>query len=446
MHVRTLKQFGLLLSSNLKFDLVLTGFSCNSQAVIPGNLFFALGGAKTDGHAHLEEAAQKGAVAAVVRADYNGPAFGMYLVKVKDPLEALQQAGSLLAAASQAKVVAITGSVGKTTTKEFTAQLLKQKYKVFATPGNNNSQIGIPLALLNGLEGDEEVMVVEMGMTEKGNIKRLTEILPPDVAILTAVELVHAANFDSLSEIAEAKSEIFSHPRTKIGFLNHELKDFEKISKVGACPKLSFSVVSSCADYYLDDQSEQLKIEEKESDPVELGSFLLLGRHNRKNLLSSIACARFFGVEWEAIRAALPNLELPERRLEVVQRKGVIFINDSYNASPVSLKAALDTLPRPRGSGKRIAVVGEMLELGKFSRQCHREVAEAALEKVDRMLCLGNECREMCDCWVSAGRDAELFSSRADLVAKLREIVSEDDVVLLKGSRANLLWKVLEEL
>lgn len=129
-----------------------------------------------------------------------------------------------------------------------------------------------------------------------------------------------------------------------------------------------------------------------------------------------------------------------------MKKKGIVFINDSYNASVASVKAALETLPAPKKGGKCIAVIGEMLELGKLPKQCHREIAEKALEKVDHMLCLGAECREIYDCWISAQRNVNWFQSRTDLVEVLRAIASSGDIILLKGSRANLLWKVLEEI
>ncbi len=446
MYINSFRQFASLLNIFVDNDCMIKAFSVDSRLVNRGDLFFALPGQKTDGHHYLAEIAQKGAAAAVVSRDYQGPDYGLLLLKVDHPLLALQEAARNLLQRLSCKIVGITGSVGKTTTKDFTACLLKQKYKVFATPGNHNSQIGIPLVLLNHLVGDEQILVLEMGMTHPGNIAGLTQLFPPDLAILTTVELVHAVNFESLSEIAQAKAEIFSHPKTKMGILSYELEDFEKISEVGSCPKLSFSVLSSCADYYLSDQSEQLKVDTKVSGSRELGRFAVLGMHNRKNLLAAIACARFFDVEWDEIKAVIPMLVLPERRLEVVEKEGILFVNDSYNASAASVKAALETLPLPKKGGKRIAVIGEMLELGKFSKQCHREVAEAALEKVDHMLCLGEECREIYDCWLSAQRNVEWFQNRADLVQALRKIACRGDVVLLKGSRANLLWKVLEEI
>lgn len=445
MYINSLKKFACLLNLFIENDAAITTFCVDSRLVKQGDVFFALPGAKTDGHQYLAEVASKGAVAAVVSRAYQGPDFGMVLLPVEDPFETLQEAGKSLVQTLSCKIVGITGSVGKTTTKEFTAAILKQKYRVFATPGNNNSQIGIPLALLNHLQGNEEILIIEMGMTHSGNITALTKIVPPHVALLTAVELVHAANFNSLSEIAQAKAEIFSHPDTELGILNYELEDFEEICKVGSCPKLSFSVLSSCADYYLFDENGQLKIVNKQGRG-DLGSFNILGRHNRKNLLAAIACARFFEMDWEEIKAALPTLVLPERRLEILEKQGIVFINDSYNASAVSVKAALEALPAPKYGGKKIAVIGEMLELGKFSRQCHREVAEKALETVDYMLCMGPECREIYDCWVSAQKNVEWFQTRADLVDVLRKIASPGDVVLLKGSRANLLWKVLEEI
>lgn len=441
-----LSQAARLMGHDYFGDEIAAGYCVDSRLIKKGDLFFALPGAKADGHHFLQEAAAKHAVAAVVGANYNGESYGLPLIKVKDPLEALQTLAKRVLEHRQVRTVGITGSLGKTTTKDFIATILKEKFRVAASPGNSNSQTGLPLNILNHTKGDEEILVLEMGMTHPGNIAKLVHIAPPEIALITTIDLVHIANFDSLEGIARAKSEILSHPKTKLGIISYDIENYAAIFNTGACSKLSFSVSSSCADYFLEAISDRLHVTEKGGEKIALGTLNTPGKHNQHNFLAAVAVARSLGISWDEIRHAMGACTLPERRLQHIEKLGVLFVNDSYNASMSSVKAALDTLPAPKKGGKRIAVIGSMLELGKYSAECHQKVGEHALQKVDKMLCLGQECSPICDCWSGAGRQVELFMTRADLVEALRKSMQEGDVVLLKGSKAKELWKVIEEI
>lgn len=423
----------------------ITGVSVDSRLTARGDLFFALPGAQVDGHNFLSEVASKGAVAAVVKSDYVGPAHGMALVHSENVLASLQLLAHNFIKQSHTKIVAVTGSVGKTTTKEFITTLLQSKYNVSASPGNSNSQIGLPLALLNHSTLEENFIVLEMGMSLPGQIAKLVEIAPPSVAIVTSVALVHACNFDSIEDIALAKAELFSHPDTKLGIYPKEC-DFGIFSCTGASRKLSFSTTLSTADYFLETRQNKMTLFTHSGWLSQFPQLNLPGLHNRHNFLAAAVAARHLGMSWEEIRFAQASLILPERRMQIVEKDGVIFANDSYNASEISTKSALSSLPDPTGSGKKIAVIGEMLELGKFSKQCHLAVGEHALNCVDRMLCLGQDCAPIVECWQQAGRPVFWSKDRNLLVDALRVQLSPGDVVLLKGSRANGLWKVLEEI
>jgi UDP-N-acetylmuramoyl-tripeptide--D-alanyl-D-alanine ligase len=431
-----LSDFAHLLELSVSHDVDISGVAVDSRLLKPQELFIALRGAQVDGHDFLEVAASKGAAAAIVNQSYAGSDFGLPLIRVEDSSRALQAMAKALIERRAPKVVGVTGSVGKTTTKDFITTLLKQKFRVASTPGNSNSQIGMPLAVLNHTQGDEEILVLEMGMTEKGQIANLVQLAPPDVAVITTVGLVHACYFDSLKEIAQAKAEIFSHSKTKLGILPLELENFKEVLQVGTCRKLSFSVVSSVADFNLSAISEVLSLE----------SFKIPGKHNTHNLLAAIACARCLEVDWELIQKGIEELVLPEKRLQIVLKDGITFVNDSYNASQLSVQAALEILPEPQKNGKKIVALGEMLELGKYSRQCHLEIAESALKFADEIFCLGQECKVVKEHWDRNNRPAHWFFDRSDLVKALREKVKSGDVVLLKGSRAKQMWKVLEEL
>lgn len=423
----------------------ISGVAVDSRLIKQGDLFFALPGEQTDGHHFLKEAASAGAVAAVVKNSYQGSSFGMPLIYTEDVLKALQQLASAFISKSRSRIVAVTGSLGKTTTKDFIGALLSSKFSVSASPGNSNSQIGLPLAILNHASLEEEILVLEMGMTLPGHISQLIDIAPPVVAIVTTVALVHACNFNSIADIARAKSEIFSHSRTELG-IYHKESDYEAVlSRSGNCRKISFSTTSSEADLFLETGLEQYRVKEFDKTGM-VAPLELPGTHNRHNFLAAIAIARYFGMTWEEIRHAQINLKLPERRLQQIEKFGAIFINDSYNASEMSVKAALSTLPEVKIGAKRIAVLGEMVELGKFSEQCHYSVGEYALNYVDRMICFGEGCLPILKCWQKAGRPIIWSPDRAGAVAALRQCLQSGDVVLLKGSRAKGVWKVLDEL
>lgn len=426
-------------------NAAVTGFSVDTRLLKDGNIFFALSGANVDGHSYLAEAAAKKVAGAVVSKSYQGPDYNLPLFRVNDPLDSLQNLSAAVLKVTKPTVVAVTGSLGKTTTKDFITVLLKSTFKVASSPGNSNSQIGLPLTILNQLQGDEDIVVLEMGMTHPGQIAKLVGIAPPKIAVLTSVNLVHACNFSSISEIAKAKSEIFGHPHTILGIIPRDISTFADVVDEGFCQKKTFSLTRKDVDLYLEERKGgfQLHTEEK---TIALPELEIPGKHNRSNLLAAIAVAHTLGVSWKAIQKAIPTLELPERRLQLIEKKGVLFVNDSYNASEASVKAALECLPKPKRGQKTIAVIGEMLELGVFSSACHLAVGEAALSQVDCMICLGKECGPIVKCWQKANRPVAWCASLEEVVVELRKLMQPNDVVLLKGSRKNGLWNVLTAL
>lgn len=432
-----------LIEAKCEHNPIVEGICVDSRLAKPGDLFFALPGEKVDGHSYISQAASLGAIAAVVEKKYPLHHGTFPLIYVDDTLKALQMMAKNVLKQRNAKIVAITGSVGKTTTKDFTAALLKPYFRIASSPGNSNSQIGLPLTIMNHTNGDEQVLILEMGMTHPGQISELIKIAPPDIAIITTIALVHACNFESLEEIAAAKSEIFSHPKTKLGIVD---KEFAEISRKGDFPKCTFSVTDNNADFFLYEEHGFLHINENQKNVITLPLLPVVGSHNKHNFLAATAAARALGIDWNSIRSSMASLCLPECRLEIIKKHGATFVNDSYNASEKSLKAALSSLPPTLPGGKTIAVIGEMLELGKFSEKCHREVGEFSLNYVDVMFCLGKECWPIYDIWRSKGKPVEWKLSRSDVLESLRKQLNPGDVILLKGSRTNQLWKILEEI
>jgi UDP-N-acetylmuramoyl-tripeptide--D-alanyl-D-alanine ligase len=441
-----LKAFSELLGVAIDSEKLITGVCTDSRLINPGDLFFALSGDRVDGHTFLKDCAEKGAAAAVVLTSYSGPNFGLHLLRVEDVRDALQlSAKRLLEKYHPKKVIAITGSVGKTTTKEFVSTLLRERYSVASTKGNANSQVGLPLTIFQ-MEGQEEILVLEMGMTHPGQIANLVTIAPPDIAVLVFVALVHAVNFNSLDDISRAKAEIFSSPQTQLGIINQDICNFQEVSHKGSCLKQTFSITSPSADYYSEGSSEGSITLSCLGKEKHIFPWNIPGRHNEQNFLAAVAVARHLGLSWSEIKKGAEKLALPERRLQRIEKLGATFINDSYNASLASIKAALESLPKPLPGCKTIAVFGEMLELGQFSEACHSEVGEFALGHADQLFCLGEGCKPIEDVWNRENRPVERFLQRAELVVKLRKHVSPGDVILLKGSRAKELWKVLDEI
>jgi UDP-N-acetylmuramoyl-tripeptide--D-alanyl-D-alanine ligase len=423
------------------FEGNITGFCVDSRQIKPNNLFFALKGARVDGHDYLQEVKSLGAIAAVVSNEYPGKIDGLLLLKVDDVLSSLQKLAKQVLASLPMKIVAITGSVGKTTTKDFTTTLLREKFEVAAFPGNPNSQIGLPLALLNHDLKDKDILILEMGMDQPGQISQLTQIAPPYISLITTTALVHARNFDSIEAIGYAKAEIFSHPQTEIGILSRDIVNFHELKNFGNGSKLSFSISHPEADFFLEETKEGFMINKASFDPLPVP-----GRHNLHNFLAAVSIARTLGLSWDEIRCGAAKLHLPDKRFQILSLRGATFVNDAYNACEVSMKAALDSLPAPKTGGKRIACLGEMGELGSFSEQCHREVAKKSLENIDVMLCLGEGCIPIVKCWEEAKRPVFFFQDRTKLVEKLRELLNEGDTVLVKGSNFKQMWKVIEEL
>jgi len=442
----TIKEIAYRLGASCKSDQSFKGYSVDSRMLSSGNLFIALEGENSDGHQFLEEAAKRKAAGAVVSSSYDGESYGLPLIKVNKPLHALQTlAKNFVQGLKKTKIVGITGSVGKTSVKEMAATLLKAKYRVFSSQGNFNSQIGLPLTILNNIFGDEDVLVLEMGMSLTGEISRLIAIAPPTIALINNVEYVHAANFKDLRAISRAKGEILLHPKTELGILSYDIQNRMQLIGMGDCRKLTFSVVSPQADAYLSSDGPPFEGKIGET-PVNLKHFPFKGRHNLHNFLAAATIAMQLGMGWEEILACIPFLKNPSLRQESVHAKGITVINDAYNASEVSMKAAFDCLPDPVPGGKKWALVGEMHELGPYSKEAHENVGKYALDHIDGLFCLGEECLPMVEIWKNKGKPVKWSSNRDDLVNVLLNVVKPGDVVLLKGANSLRLWEVIQEI
>jgi len=427
----SIQKIGQALGTPCEGETQVTGYQIDSRRIGPGELFFALKGGRTDGHAHLAEAKERGAVGAVVSKGYGGPDFGLLLLPVEDVTLSLQGLASRFIEEERPYMIGISGSLGKTTAREFIATLLEGKFRVGKTELNYNTKLTYPITLLNR-RGDEEVLVVELGITEPGDMERLLQIAAPDLSVLTRVAWVHGAFFPrGLLDIAKEKGKIFSHPRTKKCIFHHGLYEYPEAIEQIHGEKVSFSMEDRSADYFL---SGEYFIDEKgvrayRFDPPYKQAHVL------HNFLAAVSVARAMKLEWDEINRQVPKLQLPKMRFEEYEKGGVIFVNDAYNANPDSMRAALSHLPEPKEGGKRIAVLGMMVDMGPESENIHREVGRFAQKYVDHLLVMGEEAAPIYEAFQEGKKPAEQHLQFETLAERLKELMRPGDVVLVKASR-----------
>lgn len=428
-------------------DGEILGFATDSREVQPGFLFIAIKGERVDGHDYVRLALENGAVGCLVERRIGG-----FEIVVDDIETALARFGGSLRAEFSGPVVGITGSNGKTTTKEFVAAALSHLGSVLKNVGNKNTQYTSPL-LWAGLTPETKSVVVEMGMRGFGQIKHLAEIARPTIGVVTVVGTAHIEKVGSREGILRAKGELLeSLPEGGVAVIWREDDYFSELKRISPCRVVSFGsgIDADCrvVGYRSDDWGRctvRLGYGGEEAE-VELPTF---GRHQALNAACAVLVACEAGVEFVDAVAALSGADLPGMRLEIVERGGVTVLVDTYNASPDSTVAALDALAQGPAKGRRLAILGEMKELGDFTERGHRLVGQAlARANVDRALLTGGPTRFIYDEARSAGmREDQLISCDELDLGVVRAFLDEceaGDTVLIKGSRALALESVLE--
>ena len=423
------------------------GYSIDSRTVRPGELFFAVRGERLDGHDFIDQALARGAVAAVVRRDHLARyPIRAQLVAVEDTLVALQTLATAVRRMWARPLIAVTGSVGKTTTKDAIAHVLASRFRVLKSEGNFNNHFGLPLMLLK-LEPEHDVAAIELGMSHAGEIAALAKIAQPEIGVVTCVAAVHLEFFNSVSDIARAKYELItSLPATGIAVLN---ADDEYVCQFGR--DFKGKVVTFGMNPSADVRAEN--IEQRGSlgsgfDVIvggyrEKATLPLVGNHNISNALASVAVGIERGLTPSEAVGALRTLAPSDKRGQVVQLDNITIINDCYNSNPKALKAMVDALVAMPAK-RRIVVAGEMLELGPSAADLHRQAGEhIAGQKIDVLLGVRGLAQEI----VAAAQSRV----RADFVATpeqagewLAHEARDGDVVLLKASRGVKLERALE--
>ena len=434
------------------------GVSIDSRTVAPRQLFVAIQGPRHDGHQFVAAALQAGALVAIVAeqrlADYPD-AVRARLIGVPDTLTALQELARAVRRAWGRRIAAVTGSVGKTTTKEILAALLGAKFRILKSEGNLNNEYGLPLALLR-LEPEHEAAVVELGMSHRGELRRLAEIAEPEVGVVTQVAPVHLEFFSSVDEIALAKRELIeglAGPDT-VAVLNADDPRVARFAEVARGRVLTFGF-SGAAQF----RAENVADRGAEGSAFDLISpqgrvpleFPLPGRHSIANALAALAAASVWGIGLPDAAAVLPHLAPGEMRGRLLRlSSGIAIINDSYNSNPVALRAMTELLARTPGSQRRILAAGEMLELGPESPRLHRDARRhAAAQHLDCVVGVQGDAAELVKGSVEGGlprEDVHFFSSAADAAGFLLEFLQPGDLLLVKGSRGVRMERIVEAL
>jgi UDP-N-acetylmuramoyl-tripeptide--D-alanyl-D-alanine ligase len=428
----------------------ISGVSIDSRTISQGQLFFAISGPRFDGHNFLADVAMKGALAAVVHRDAPAPP-SFPLLRVQDTTRALQELARHRRLAAEVPVVAITGSVGKTTTKEMTAALLATRGPVLKTEGNLNNRYGLPLSLLR-LREEHTAAVLELGMSAAGELRELAGIARPDVAVITRVSPVHLEFFSSVDAIAVAKAEILEGLRPGgTAVLNG---DDERLRRIGE--RLSGRVVWFGRDRRYEVSAESwrgtgfgMRFDLRVAGRTVDIALPLAGPHFVQDFLAAAAAAHALDVAPEAMAEAATGLSPARHRGEVVRLgEGVVLLDDCYNSSPDALEAAVVALTLLPGQ-RRVAVIGDMLELGKEGPALHREAGRHLVGKVDVVMGVGELAKELLGGAREAGMASEAlhhFADADEAAGGVPGLIAPRDAVLVKASRGVRLEKVVKAL
>ena len=440
-------------------DEVITEATIDSRQVIPGSMFVALPGERTDGHDYIEQAFKRGAVIALVQRDLTDrlPVLdirsglqpeainklqGPFCIWVENTLKALQQVAHFWRRKLTLRVVGITGSVGKSTTKELVAEVLSQRYRTLKNVGNLNNEIGLPLTLLSLTEGHERA-VLEMGFYVPGEIAFLCDLAQPQIGVITNVSAVHAERAGSIEDIARGKAELVQAlppAPDGVAILNYDdplVREMASQTKA----RVFFYGLDSGADLWADG-IESLGLEGIRFRLHYRGEILhlrvpMIGRHSVHTALRAAAVGLVDNLTWQEIVDGLHTRKTQLRLMIVRAENGAMILDDSYNSSPESTLAALNLLDELEG--RKVAVLGDMLELGPYEEQGHVLVGVRASEVVNELVTVGERGRIIANAALKAGLPASAtkdFSNTQEAIEYLRERLNDQDVVLVKGSHA----------
>ena len=411
--------------------------STDTRKIEEGTMFIALKGENFNGNNYVLVAFNKGAKIAIVdevKCDLNELKEDVALIKVQNTGRALMDLAKFYREKLGLKVVGITGSAGKTSTKDLVAAVLSDKYKVFKTKGNFNNEIGLPLMILE-LDSTYDVAILEMGMRGLGQIKELAEIASPDLGIITNIGISHIEILKTRENILKAKMEIatfFDKNNTLVVCGNDDF--------LGSLPSAEYKIVKTGVGENFKIGAKNIALEELSSkftvydgEKEEEFSLDMPGEHNISNLMLGIAIAKELGVSFEEMKRGLNNIEATSMRLELIKKDGFSILNDCYNSSPVAVKSAIDVMKNIEGK-RRIAVLGTMRELGHKSEEAHEEIGKYAKENgIEKVLCFGDFSENIKEGY---GEGCTVYENKEELIKDLLNIICDGDIILVKASRS----------
>ena len=420
----------------------------DSRERVDNGLFIPIIGERFDAHQFIEQAIENGAVAALWDRKKEIPSTipeSFVFFFVDDTVQALQQLAKKYRQDVNPIVIGITGSNGKTTTKDLVSSVLATNYRTHRTVGNFNNEIGMPLTILQ-MKDDTEVLVVEMGMSDFGEIDRLTNIAQPDYAIITNIGESHIEHLGSREGIAKAKLEITNGLKRDGKLLidgDEKLLDIckekENVISIGFTEDLTVKITN----VQLINQMTTFEVNGKHYE------IPLLGAHHAKNATFAITIGESLGLTEEQIQTGLKSVEHTSMRFEwLTGKNGVTIINDAYNASPTSMKAAIDVMKQLTGFKRKIVVLGDILELGEYSESLHRSVAQHISSPIDIVYTYGNEARVISQEIIKRkkGIESSHFDDKEELINKLQEHANDNTVMLFKASRGMKFEQFVENL
>jgi UDP-N-acetylmuramoyl-tripeptide--D-alanyl-D-alanine ligase len=432
-----------------------SGVSIDSRTIQAGELFFAIRGPHTDGHLHVGTALNAGALGAVVDGGFvPSPDFpaDRVLIRVGDTHAALKELAAEVRRRWLGSLVAVTGSVGKTTTKEFIAHVLRSEYSVYRSHGNYNNLFGLPLSILQ-LGAADHIGVFEMGMSAAGEIAEMCRIARPHAGVLTAIAPVHLEFFSSIDDIARAKGELADALDERGTFVYNA--DDPRVRAIGEATRARVISFGTGAD--ADVAAEEVEVAALDETRFTLRAFgetrramlPFAGLHYVMDALPAVALARHYRIPLEQIVESLGDLRSAPMRGQVMRfKEGFTLIDDSYNSNPRALLQMIETVAALRGPDRRILVGGEMRELGPESKRFHRESGQAAAQRgIDRVVAVGGDAAELARGARDAGMpdaSVQFFADSDEAARHVRDLVRPGDLVLVKGSRGVHLERVVE--
>ena len=427
--------------TNILLENPISGISTDSRECIDGDLYIAIKGETVDGHNFITEAQSNGAVAALINRP-NEVINDIQQLIVDDPIKCIGQVANAWRKKYNIPVIGITGSNGKTTTKDLIKHFLESKYTVHSTKGNFNTSIGVPLTLLQ-MQGKHNFSIIEMGANQPGDIKTLCKIVEPTDGLITNIAPAHLEGFGSIEHVALEKSELFTYLTNGTAYIN--ILD-EWISSFTIQAKSKVYGDSIDCDYYASHNRESdgniiLTINENELN-IKSKNIVLA-----KNILAASAVANSLGIDWNAIRERVLTFTPTYGRGGVIKYENITVINDTYNANYMSTIAAIEHLAQyPTDNGRRIFVFGDMAELGKSSELYHQKVGKKCIEKnLDAVFTVGTQTN-FTDKAVGTLRNHKHYDDKSILAKELKSFINNNDVVLFKGSRSMEMEKIIMEI